>query len=126
MVQWSGLFELAMVELSDADCTYQSSFEPEFVCVEICLTLTKNISCKSSPNSGWFHTDLPFQILGANSGLLQGQHGSHKQQRRMLSIHEYLAMNILRENGVSVPKYEVADSAQQAFDIASHFGKFVS
>ena len=44
----------------------------------------------------------------------------------MLSIHEYLAMNILRENGVSVPKYEVADSAQQAFDIASHFGKFVS
>ena len=42
----------------------------------------------------------------------------------MLSIHEYLAMNILRENGISVPKYEVADSAQKAFDIATDFGKY--
>ena len=65
------------------------------------------------------------QVLGGSSGVRHGQHGSQKQQRRMLSIHEYLAMNILRENGISVPKYEVADSAQKAFDIAADFGKYL-
>ena len=62
-------------------------------------------------------------MLGGYTGALHGQHGGQKQQRRMLSIHEYLAMNILRENGISVPKYEVADSAQKAFEIATEFGK---
>ncbi len=61
------------------------------------------------------------------SGLLQThQAAGSSVQKRQLSIHEHQAMNILRENGVSVPKYEVANSAQEAFNIAKKFGKFSS
>ena len=45
-------------------------------------------------------------------------------QSRHLSIHEHMAMGILEKNGVTVPKYRVAKSAQEAFDIANEFGKF--
>ena len=44
------------------------------------------------------------------------------QQARLLSIHEHLAMNLLQENGVQVPKYEVANSPDETFKIAEEFG----
>lgn len=47
---------------------------------------------------------------------------SHGQQKRHLSIHEYQAMDILKKNGVSVPKYEVAATADDAHSIATEFG----
>jgi len=47
--------------------------------------------------------------------------GLQHQQRRNLSIHEYQAMDILKKNGVTVPKYEVAGTAEDAFNVADNF-----
>ena len=55
------------------------------------------------------------QVLGACPAVLP-------QQRRHLSIHEYQAMDLLQKNGISVPKYQTADTPQQAHDVAQEFG----
>ena len=77
----------------------------------------------------WQHWTLLgtwFQAVGASGGIAAGQNAPQAQQRRNLVIHEYLAMNILRENGVQVPKFSVADNAAEAFKIASDFGIVLS
>ncbi|KAI5475805.1 succinyl-CoA synthetase beta subunit [Pseudohyphozyma bogoriensis] len=43
-------------------------------------------------------------------------------QRRHLSIHEYLSMNLLNEYGVPTPKSKAAHSAKEAFEVAKAFG----
>lgn len=43
-------------------------------------------------------------------------------QRRNLSIHEYLSMNLLNEYGVPTPKSKAAFSASEARDVAKNFG----
>ncbi|GAA5847294.1 hypothetical protein JCM3766R1_003940 [Sporobolomyces carnicolor] len=43
-------------------------------------------------------------------------------QRRNLSIHEYLSMNLLNEYGVPTPKSKAAFSAAEARDVAKNFG----
>lgn len=63
---------------------------------------------------------ISLQVLGTTAAVMPSYHG---QQRRHLSIHEYLAMNLLRENGVNVPKYEVADTPAGALKIAQEFGR---
>jgi len=55
--------------------------------------------------------------LSAHPGAAHNQ-----QQRRNLSIHEYQAMDLLSRYGVRVPKYGVAHSAGEAFNIAKEFG----
>ncbi|KAL9630262.1 MAG: hypothetical protein Q9164_006506, partial [Protoblastenia rupestris] len=40
------------------------------------------------------------------------------QQKRFLSIHEYLSANLLKSYGIGVPKGEVARSAAEAEKIA--------
>ncbi len=88
------------------------------------FTIVKNAEVCSRSLGSHFLIVCWFQVLGG--GWLQGSqigasaHG--QQQKRLLSIHEHHAMSILRDNGVSVPKYEVATTAQQAFDIANNFG----
>ncbi|KDE08768.1 succinyl-CoA ligase [GDP-forming] subunit beta, hydrogenosomal [Microbotryum lychnidis-dioicae p1A1 Lamole] len=44
------------------------------------------------------------------------------QQRRHLSIHEYLSMNLLNQYGVPTPKSKPAFSADEAFQVAKNFG----
>ncbi|ORY06290.1 succinate-CoA ligase [Basidiobolus meristosporus CBS 931.73] len=43
-------------------------------------------------------------------------------QRRFLSIHEYLSMGLLKKYGVKVPKGDVAKTSQEAFDVAQRLG----
>ncbi|GAA5841424.1 hypothetical protein JCM9279_000648 [Rhodotorula babjevae] len=43
-------------------------------------------------------------------------------QRRNLSIHEYLSMNLLNEYGVPTPKSKAAFSAEEAKQVAQNFG----
>ncbi|KAL8279883.1 hypothetical protein RQP46_007733 [Phenoliferia psychrophenolica] len=45
-----------------------------------------------------------------------------QQQRRNLSIHEYMSMNLLNEYGVPTPKSKSAHSAKEAFEVAKNFG----
>ncbi|KAL8766650.1 MAG: hypothetical protein Q9209_006633 [Squamulea sp. 1 TL-2023] len=44
------------------------------------------------------------------------------QQKRFLSIHEYLSVNLLKTYGIGVPKGEVARSAAEAETIAKQIG----
>ncbi|KAM0248211.1 hypothetical protein ACHAP5_003593 [Fusarium lateritium] len=44
------------------------------------------------------------------------------QQRRALSIHEYLSADLLRKYGIGVPKGSVAKSAKEAKEIAEKIG----
>lgn len=39
-----------------------------------------------------------------------------------MSIHEHQAMDLLHKFGVSVPKYQVASTADEAVTIAREFG----
>ena len=41
--------------------------------------------------------------------------------RRWLSLHEYLSFQILRDNGLTIPRAEVANTAEEAKNIASKF-----
>lgn len=40
---------------------------------------------------------------------------------RNLNVHEYISMGLLKEYGVPVPKYHVANSADEASDIFENF-----
>ncbi|KAF7235586.1 Succinate--CoA ligase [ADP-forming] subunit beta, mitochondrial [Varanus komodoensis] len=44
------------------------------------------------------------------------------QQRRSLSLHEYLSMNLLREAGVAVPEGQVARTPEDAYRAARELG----
>ncbi|KAJ8366858.1 hypothetical protein AAFF_G00338720 [Aldrovandia affinis] len=59
------------------------------------------------------------KVLGGASGLLGG-HGA--QQRRSLSLHEYLSIGLLKEEGISVPAGMVASSPDEAYSVAKQIG----
>ena len=65
---------------------------------------------------------LTLQVLAAspNNGSPQQQ-----QQARHLSIHEHEAMDLLQKYKISVPKYNVAHTAEDAFKIAKEYGKLL-
>lgn len=44
------------------------------------------------------------------------------QQRRNLNLHENVSMSLLQENGVNVPKFGVANSPEEAEEIAQRLG----
>lgn len=52
--------------------------------------------------------------------VLQG--GSQAGQRRFLSIHEYLSMELLNSYGVATPRSIAAHSPEEAFKAAQSFG----
>uniref|UniRef100_A0A8D2JFL4 Succinate--CoA ligase [ADP-forming] subunit beta, mitochondrial n=2 Tax=Varanus komodoensis TaxID=61221 RepID=A0A8D2JFL4_VARKO len=54
----------------------------------------------------------PFRALRTAAG----------QQRRSLSLHEYLSMNLLREAGVAVPEGQVARTPEDAYRAARELG----
>ncbi|GCC36483.1 hypothetical protein chiPu_0014977 [Chiloscyllium punctatum] len=45
-----------------------------------------------------------------------------QQQQRNLSLHEYLSMGLLKDAGISIPKGQVASSADEAFKVAKAIG----
>ena len=45
-----------------------------------------------------------------------------RQQRRLLSLHEYHGLHLLKRAGVNVPRGEVADTAEEARLIAEKIG----
>jgi succinyl-CoA synthetase beta subunit len=45
-----------------------------------------------------------------------------QQQRRNLSIHEYLSANLLKSYGIGVPNGEVAKTPEEAEAIAKKIG----
>ncbi|XP_076454181.1 succinate--CoA ligase [ADP-forming] subunit beta, mitochondrial-like [Babylonia areolata] len=45
-----------------------------------------------------------------------------QQQRRHLSVHEYLSMGLLRDSGVTVPRFKVATTKEEALQCAQEIG----
>ena len=54
------------------------------------------------------------QILGAAAARKVPQ----IEQRRLLNVHEYVSYTLLKEEGISVPKFGVARTAEEARKIA--------
>lgn len=46
------------------------------------------------------------------------------QQKRFLSIHEYMSMDLLQKQGIKTPRGGVAKSGSEAFKIAESLGTF--
>lgn len=46
-----------------------------------------------------------------------------QQQRRNLSLHEYMSIGLLKEAGISVPAGMVASSSEEAYAVAKQIGK---
>lgn len=57
------------------------------------------------------------QVLGAAPMVCQ-------QQKRNLSLHEYMSIGLLREAGISVPTGMVASSSDEAYAVAKQIGEF--
>ncbi|XP_035828598.1 succinate--CoA ligase [ADP-forming] subunit beta, mitochondrial isoform X2 [Aplysia californica] len=56
------------------------------------------------------------RVLAAfSNGLLPQQNAVQNQQRRNLSIHEHMSMELLRDAGVAVPRFKVANTADEVF-----------
>lgn len=47
-----------------------------------------------------------------------------QQQKRSLSLHEYMSIGLLREAGISVPAGMVASSSDEAYAVAKQIGEF--
>ena len=66
------------------------------------------------------------------SGILSGRCASNEtlvagatlaQQRRNLMIHEHMAMRLLEESEISIPKFQVATTSEEAESQAKHLVK---
>ena len=68
-------------------------------------------------------TDCLFFVFKALAA--SGHSHASKQQKRNLSIHEYQAMDLLRDRGISVPIYKVAEEPNEVHAIAEEFGMFM-
>uniref|UniRef100_A0A4W4F1T0 Succinate--CoA ligase [ADP-forming] subunit beta, mitochondrial n=1 Tax=Electrophorus electricus TaxID=8005 RepID=A0A4W4F1T0_ELEEL len=72
-------------------------------------------------------TSALFQILAGTSGLFSN-HGNQPsalvqgQQRRNLSLHEYMSIGLLKEAGISVPTGLVASTPEEAYSVAKVIG----
>jgi len=58
--------------------------------------------------------------LKATSHLLRS--GPAATQKRFLSIHEYMSMDLLNQYGIATPRSIPAKSADEAFEVAKKFG----
>ncbi|XP_041052336.1 succinate--CoA ligase [ADP-forming] subunit beta, mitochondrial-like isoform X2 [Carcharodon carcharias] len=60
------------------------------------------------------------RIFGGSLNLVGNE--IQQQQQRNLSLHEYLSMDLLKNVGISIPKGQVASSADEAFKVAKAIG----
>jgi len=54
-------------------------------------------------------------LAALNNGLLPLQRSPQTQQKRNLSIHEHMSMELLKDAGVATPRFMVADSADAVY-----------
>lgn len=47
-----------------------------------------------------------------------------QQQKRFLSIHEYLSMELLQKQGIKTPRGGVAKTGAEAYEVAQKLGRF--
>lgn len=59
----------------------------------------------------------------ANNGLHPHVGGVQSQQKRDLSIHEHMSMGLLRDAGVAVPRFKVANSAEEVYKDAQEIAE---
>ena len=55
---------------------------------------------------------------------VSGQLPAQQPQRRMLSIHEHDAMDLLKQFGITVPAHQVSESAEDVFKIATSISEY--
>uniref|UniRef100_UPI00398E6BF9 succinate--CoA ligase [ADP-forming] subunit beta, mitochondrial-like n=1 Tax=Pristiophorus japonicus TaxID=55135 RepID=UPI00398E6BF9 len=60
------------------------------------------------------------RIFGGSLNLVGNE--IQQQQQRNLSLHEYLSMDLLKDAGISIPRGQVASSADEAFKAAKALG----
>jgi succinyl-CoA synthetase beta subunit len=48
-----------------------------------------------------------------------------QQQKRFLSIHEYLSMELLQKQGIKTPRGGVAKTGAEAYEVAQKLGRFL-
>lgn len=63
---------------------------------------------------------LRTRAASANTMMRHGPMGA--TQKRFLSIHEYLSMDLLNKYGVATPRSVAAKSPEEAFEAAKSFG----
>lgn len=66
---------------------------------------------------------LLVQVLGGSAGLFGGHVSQPQQQRRSLSLHEYVSIGLLKEAGIAVPAGMVAGSSEEAYAVAKQIGE---
>ncbi|KAJ8282209.1 hypothetical protein COCON_G00047280 [Conger conger] len=82
-------------------------------------SVTRNISERLRNSGSRTAFSSTCKVLGGTSGLLRAQGG---EQRRSLSLHEYLSIGLLKEEGISVPAGIVASSPEEAYSAAKQIG----
>ncbi|XP_051877030.1 succinate--CoA ligase [ADP-forming] subunit beta, mitochondrial-like [Pristis pectinata] len=60
------------------------------------------------------------RIFGGSLNLVGNE--AQQQDKRNLSLHEYLSMDLLKDAGIRIPKGQVASSADEAFKVAKEIG----
>lgn len=64
---------------------------------------------------------LRTRVAAAGTVMRQGPMAAMQQQKRHLSIHEYLSMELLGKYGVAVPRSVAAKTPEEAFEAAKSF-----
>merc|ERR1719427_958057 len=82
------------------------------------------VNCRKVLRQGQQQHTKSLSSLLNNSGsnVLDRQGHNQKQFRRNLNVHEYVAIDMLRQAGVNVPKGGVARSPEEAYDLAKSIG----
>ncbi|XP_060087705.1 succinate--CoA ligase [ADP-forming] subunit beta, mitochondrial [Heteronotia binoei] len=89
------------------------------ICGRAALAAAKRLRDSGGGRLGALNTAA--KVLGGSTGLLSS-HGLQVQQRRNLSLHEYMSMGLLKDAGIAVPHGLVAKTPEEAFQIAKEIG----
>ncbi|XP_015269567.1 PREDICTED: succinyl-CoA ligase [ADP-forming] subunit beta, mitochondrial [Gekko japonicus] len=97
----------------------RSAMAASMICGRAALAAAKRLRDGSGGRHGVLSAAA--KVLGGSTGSLNS-HGLQVQQRRNLSLHEYLSMGLLKEAGIAVPHGLVAKTPEEAYLIAKEIG----
>lgn len=90
------------------------------ICTRVAAAAVRQLSgCQGGSSQAGLN--VAAKVLGGNPGLFN-RYVFQVQQRRNLSLHEYLSMDLLKEAGISVPYGLVAKTPEEAYNIAKQIG----
>ncbi|XP_007430818.1 succinate--CoA ligase [ADP-forming] subunit beta, mitochondrial isoform X1 [Python bivittatus] len=90
------------------------------ICTRVATAAARQLSgCQGGSSHAGFGAAA--KVLGGNPGLFN-RYVFQVQQRRNLSLHEYLSMQLLKDAGISVPYGLVAKTPEEAYNIAKQIG----